>query len=200
MTYTKNPKIVKPKLNLKNTLLGLGFSSAVVISATQLTAPSEGLVLTPYLDVVGIATACYGTTNKNNIGVVIKDKVYTEQECTIMLAKELAEVEKQITPLIKVPVNDYQKAAFLDFSYNLGVGAFKNSSVLGFLNAGNTKASCEAMMKYVFAGDCREGQKGCVLTASGKWKLKLNGLIERRGLEMKYCLGEIKLQDDRNGN
>jgi lysozyme len=197
MTYTKNPKIVKPKLNLRNTLLGLGFSSAVVISATQLTAPSEGLVMAPYLDIAGVATTCYGTTDRNNIGVVIKDKAYTEQECTVMLANELAEIEKQITPMIKVSVNDYQKAAFLDFSYNVGVGAFQKSSVLGFLNAGNTKASCESLMKYVFAGDCKEGQKNCVLTASGKWKLKLNGLVERRNLEMKYCLGEIKLQDDR---
>jgi len=192
MAYTKKPKIVKPKLNLRNTLLGLGFSSAVVISATQLTAPSEGLVPNPYLDVVGVATACYGTTNKNNIGVVIKDKTYTEQECTLMLAQELQEIENKITPMIKVQINDYQKAAFLDFSYNVGVGAFQKSSVLGFLNAGNTKASCESLMKYVFAGDCKEGQKNCVLTASGKWKLKLNGLVERRELEMKYCLGEIK--------
>jgi len=192
MTYTKNPKIVKPKLNLRNTLLGLGFSSAVVISATQLTAPSEGLVLTPYLDVMNVKTACYGTTNKNNIGVVIKDKVYTEQECTIMLATELDEIEKQITPMIKVPINNYQKAAFLDFSYNLGTTAFQKSSILGLMNAGNTKAACAILMEYVFAGQCKQGMKDCVLTASGKWKLKLNGLVERRNLEMKYCLGEIK--------
>jgi len=197
MIYTKNPKIVKPKLNLRNTLLGLGFSSAVVISATQLTAPSEGLVLTPYLDVVNVKTACYGTTNKNNIGVVIKDKVYTEQECTIMLATELDEIEKQITPMIKVPINNYQKAAFLDFSYNLGTTAFQKSSILGLMNAGNTKAACTRLMEYVFAGQCKQGMKDCVLTASGKWKLKLNGLVERRELEMRYCVGDIKLQDDR---
>lgn len=186
------PKLKVPKMDMKKYLYGLGFSAAVVISATQLTAPSEGFVDRPYLDVVNVKTACYGTTNKNNIGVVIKDKVYTEQECTIMLATELDEIEKQITPMIKAPINDYQKAAFLDFSYNVGVSAFQKSSVLGFLNAGNTKASCESLMKYVFAGDCKEGQKNCVLTASGKWKLKLNGLVERRNLEMKYCLGEIK--------
>jgi len=189
------PKIVKPKLNMRNTLLGLGFSTAVVISATQLTAPSEGLVLTPYLDVVKIKTVCYGTTNKNNIGVVIQDKLYTEQECTIMLAKELQEIEKQITPMIKVKINDYQKAAFLDFSYNLGIGAFKKSSVLGFLNAGNTKAACEKLTDYVFAGVCEASQKDCVLTPSGKWKFKLKGLVERRGLEMRYCMGDIKLPD-----
>jgi lysozyme len=192
MTYTKKPKIVKPKLNLRNTLLSLGFSSAVVISATQLTAPSEGLVLTPYLDVVNVKTVCYGTTNKNNIGVVIKDKVYTETECTIMLAKELAEIEKQITPMIKAPINDYQKAAFLDFSYNVGVSTFKKSGVLGYFNAGNTKAGCEKLVEYVFAGVCEATQKDCVLTPSGRWKFKLKGLVERRNLEMKYCLGEIK--------
>ena len=192
MTYTNKPKVVKPKLNLRNTLIGLGFSSAVVISATQLTAPSEGLVLSPYLDPVNIVTTCYGTTDKNNIGVVIENKVYTEKECTVMLAKELEEIDRQISPLIKVPVTAYQKAAFIDFSYNTGVNAFKKSSILGFLNAGNIKASCEALMKYVFAGDCREGQKNCVLTSGGKWKLKLNGLVKRRELEMKYCLGDIK--------
>jgi lysozyme len=192
MTYTNKPKVVKPKLNLRNTLIGLGFSSAVVISATQLTAPSEGLVLSPYLDPVNIVTTCYGTTDKNNIGVVIENKVYTEKECTIMLAKELSEIEKQITPMIKVHINDYQKAAFIDLSYNLGVVGFKKSSVLGFLNAGNIAASCEALMRYVFAGDCKKGQRDCVLTSSGKWKFKLQGLVERRKLEMKYCLGEIK--------
>jgi len=157
-----------------------------------LTAPSEGFVDRPYLDAVGVYTTCYGTTNNNNIGVVIKEKVYTEQECTLMLAQELQEIEHKITPMIKVPVNDYQKAAFLDFSYNLGTTAFQKSSILGLMNAGNTKAACTRLMEYVFAGQCKQGMKDCVLTASGKWKLKLNGLVERRNLEMKYCLGEIK--------
>lgn len=192
MTYTKKPKIVLPKLNLKGMLIGAGFSTAVVISATQITATSEGLVLTPYLDPVNIITVCYGTTNSNNIGVTIENKVYTEKECTVMLAKELEEIDRQISPLIKVPVTTYQKAAFIDFSYNTGVNAFKKSSILGFLNAGNIKASCEALMKYVFAGDCKEGQKNCVLTSGGKWKLKLEGLVKRREIEMKYCLGEIR--------
>jgi lysozyme len=191
------PKIKMPKMDMKKYLLGLGFSAAVVISATQLTAPSEGFVDKPYLDAVGVYTTCYGTTNNNNIGVVIKDKVYTEQECTLMLAQELQEIENKITPMIKVQINDYQKAAFLDFSYNLGVGAFQKSSILGLMNAGNTKAACTRLMEYVFAGSCKQGMKDCVQTSSGKWKFKLNGLVKRRELEMKYCLGDIKVQDNR---
>jgi lysozyme len=106
--------------------------------------------------------------------------------------QELSEVEKQVTPLVKVPINDYQKAAFIDFSFNSGVPAFKNSTMLGLLNAGNTKASCEQLMKWVFAGNCKQGTKDCVDVGNGKWKLKLTGLVKRRELEMKYCLGEIK--------
>lgn len=189
------PKLKVPKMDMKKYLYGLGFSTAIILSATQLTAPSEGFVDRPYLDVVGVRTACYGTTDNNNIGVVIKDKVYTEQECTLMLAQELQEIENKITPMIKVPVNDYQKAAFLDFSYNLSVSAFQKSSILGLMNAGNTKAACARLMEYVFAGSCKEGMKDCVQTSSGKWKFKLNGLVKRRELEMKYCLGDIKIKE-----
>lgn len=48
------PKIKMPKMDMKKYLLALGFSTAVVISATQLTAPSEGFVDRPYLDSVGV--------------------------------------------------------------------------------------------------------------------------------------------------
>lgn len=195
MNLIKNPTPEKSRVSIKALLLSLGFSSAVIISATNLTAPSEGLITSPYLDGIGLKTVCYGTTNNNNIGVVIKDKTYTEQECTLMLAQELQEIEEKITPMIKVPVNDYQKAAFLDFSYNLGVSAFQKSSILGLMNAGNTKAACTRLMEYVFAGSCKQGMKDCVQTSSGKWKFKFNGLVKRRELEMKYCLGDIKMQD-----
>jgi lysozyme len=195
MTYTKNPKVVKPKLNLKNTLLGLGFSSAVVISVTQLIVPSEGIVLPPYLDPAGILTVCIGATNNNTIGFVIENKTYTEEECVILAAREAQEIEKRITPLIKTPINDYQKAAFIDFAYNKGIDAFKNSTILGLLNAGNIKASCEQLTRWVFAGNCKQGTKDCVEVSKGKWKLKLEGLVTRSELEMKYCLGEIKLQE-----
>lgn len=191
------PKIKIPKMDIKKYLIGLGFSSAVILSATQLTAPSEGFVDTPYFDPVNIKTVCFGQTENSYLKTKIENKQYSEEECVLMLAQELTEVEEQITPLIKVPINDYQKAAFIDFSFNTGVPAFKNSTMLGLLNAGNTRASCEQLMKWVFAGSCKQGTKDCVQTSSGGWKLKLNGLVERRDLEMKYCIGEIKSQDDR---
>lgn len=193
MSYTRKPKVVLPKLDMKKTLLALGFSSAVIISVTKLQAHSEGLVLDrPYLDSVGIATVCYGMTNKNNIGFLVEDRPYTEEECLILAARQAQEIEKQISPLIKVKINDYQKAAFIDFSYNKGVNAFKNSTMLGLLNAGNTVAACKQLTRWVFAGNCKQGEKDCIETSKGVWKFKLGGLVTRSELEMKYCLGEIK--------
>lgn len=189
------PKVKIPKMDMKKTLIAMGFSAAVVLSATQLTAPSEGFVDEPYFDPVNIKTVCFGQTENTYLKTKIENKKYTEEECVVMLAQELTEVEKEITPLIKVKINDYQKAAFLDFSFNNGVSAFKNSTMLGYLNAGNTKSSCEQLMRWVFAGSCKQGTKDCVQTSNGKWKLKLEGLVKRRGLEMNYCLGEIKVQE-----
>lgn len=186
--------VTKPKLDIKKYLVGAGFSIAVILSATHITAPSEGLVLRPYLDVTGVRTTCYGLTDNNNIKTKIQDKEYTEEECTLLLAKELQEVESKILPMIKAPINDYQRAAFVDFAYNKGVGAFQSSTMLGYLNAGNTKAACEQLTRWVFAGNCKKGTKDCVETSKGVYKLKLQGLVKRSELEMKFCLGEIKLE------
>jgi lysozyme len=193
MSRLQSPKVVRPNIDLKKTLMGLGFSSAVVMSVTQLTVPSEGLVLQPYLDPAGILTSCIGATNNNTIGFVIQDKTYTQEECVILAAQESQEIERRITPLIKVKINDYQKAAFIDFSYNKGVDAFKNSTMLGLLNSGNTKGACEQLTNWVFSGSCKKGQKDCVEVSKGKWKFKFQGLVERSELEMKYCLNGIKI-------
>ena len=107
---------------LQKKLVALGLSGAAVIAGVKLIAPSEGLVLHPYLDPVSISTVCYGQT-----GVKIENKIYTEDECAILLAEEIITIEERITPLIKVKLNDYQKAAMIDFTYNKGFEAFKNS-------------------------------------------------------------------------
>ena len=186
--------VTKPKLDMKKYLAGLGFSAAVILSLEHITAPSEGLVLPPYLDVTGVKTVCYGFTNNNNLGIKIKDKIYTEEECTLLAAKELQEVEHKILPMIKAPINDYQKAGFIDFAYNKGVGAFQKSTMLGYFNAGNTKAACEQLTRWVFAGNCKQGERDCVQVSKDVWKFKLQGLVTRSELEMKFCLGTIKLE------
>lgn len=99
----------------------------------------EGCVLTPYLDSVNIPTIGYGTT------VYSTGKKVTMADPAISLAqaeKELAHHVAHSIDLkscIKVPINANEEAALTSLVYNIGMGAFKQSTLLKYLNAGQTK-------------------------------------------------------------
>ena len=150
-------------------LAALGLSSAIVLAGAGTVAHFEEKSNAAYLDPVNIWTICYGET-KN----VKKGDYKTDEECLQSLAEDLVSHDKQMMALISVPINDYQHAAFLSFSYNVGVGAFSRSTLLKKLNASQYRAACDELLRWNKA-------KGKVL----------NGLTARREAERKLCLGEI---------
>ena len=77
---------------------------------------------------------------------------------------------KAVDESVKVKLNDYQKAALYSFTYNAGVGAFKSSTMLKKLNAGNTKGACDELRRWTYAG-------------GKQWK----GLVTRREIERELC-------------
>jgi len=154
-------------------LLAYGFTAAVAMSGGYLIAPNEGKVNTTYLDPVGIATVCYGNTGKE---AKLGNK-FTDAECLDQLAKDLASHDKQMMNLVRVPLTDYQHAAFLSFTYNAGVGNFKSSTMLRKLNSKDYEGACEELSKWVYAK-----------------KQKLNGLVTRRQQEKDMCLGKTKIE------
>jgi len=172
-------------------LIAAGFSSVVALTASQLSAPSEGEVNTPYLDVTHVRTVCYGQTDDNSSGTKVQDRKYSDEECVNMLGTELEAKRKEIEPLFKVKLNDYQEAAMLDFAFNAGVPALKQSSMLREFNNGNPEAACNSLLRWVFAGSCQAGTPDCVKTPSGKYMLKLQGLVVRREKEMQFCLNGL---------
>ena len=150
-------------------LAALGLSSAIVLAGAGTVAHFEGKSNTAYLDPINIWTICYGET-KN----VKKGDYKTDDECLQSLAEDLVSHDKQMMALISVPINDHQHAAFLSFSYNVGVGAFSRSTLLKKLNSSQYRAACDELLRWNKA-------KGKVL----------NGLTARREAERKLCLGEI---------
>ena len=44
--------------------------------------------------------------------------------------------KNQIKPLVKVPINDNELDALTSLVYNIGIGAFKKSTLLSLLNQG----------------------------------------------------------------
>ncbi|MFB5745086.1 lysozyme [Cedecea sp. S5-13] len=151
--------------SLKKTLAGLGAASALTI-ASFVIPELEGVRHTPYYDVAGVLTVCYGHTGDD----IIKSKKYTEAECQAMLDKDMLPFARSVERSVKVPVDEYQKAALISFSYNVGVRAFERSSVLRHLNAGNYKVACDGLRAWVWAG-------------GKQWQ----GLINRRDVEHELC-------------
>lgn len=138
---------------------------AMAIAAVLITS-LEGVEYKPYRDVVGVLTVCYGHTGPD----IIPDKTYTEAECKAMLDKDLQPFARSVERSVKVPASEYQKAALISFSYNVGVKAFESSTLLKKLNAGDSRGACDEMRRWNKAG--------------GKvWK----GLINRREVEREIC-------------
>ncbi|HEJ7065650.1 MULTISPECIES: lysozyme [Serratia] len=150
---------------LRKKIIGAAGGGALAIAAVLI--PSlEGIEYKPYRDVVGVLTVCYGHTGAD----IIPGKIYTEAECKALLNKDLVPFVRSVDRSVKVPASEYQKAALISFSYNVGVKAFESSTLLKKLNAGDSAGACDEMRRWNKAG--------------GKvWK----GLINRREVEREMC-------------
>lgn len=150
---------------LRKSIMGVAGGGALAISAVLI--PSlEGVEYKPYRDVVGVLTVCYGHTGAD----IILTKTHTPAECKDLLDKDLVPFARSVERSVKVPASEYQKAALISFSYNVGVKAFESSTLLKKLNAGDSSGACDEMRRWNKAG--------------GKvWK----GLINRREVEREIC-------------
>ncbi|WP_136484705.1 lysozyme [Vibrio sp. H11] len=146
-------------------VLAAAGASALTI-AVSMVKPFEGQENVPYYDVVGVLTVCFGHTGPD----IVEGKVYTQQECQSLLEQDLLAVKHQVDPLIPPTIPDTTRAALYSFTFNVGVGAFKRSTLLKRLNAGDLVGACNELKRWVYAG-------------GKKW----NGLINRRQVEEEVC-------------
>ena len=154
---------------LRAFLLAAGFSGAVVTGGA-LIAEHEGMVLGSYVDPVGIVTACFGHTGPE----LRLHQPYSEQQCLAMLADDLEVFDRQLTHLVRVPISNSERAAYLSFMYNVGAQNFSDSTLRKKLLRGDRIGACNELPKWVYA--------------KGK---KLQGLVNRREAERQLCLKEL---------
>lgn len=147
---------------------GLSMSGAYV--AVNLTVPSEGVSLETYLDPVGIQTYCIGSADFKGTA----KKSYTEDECVEIFVKDWIKHEKELDSL-KLPYSsDWQRAALTDFTFNVGIGNVRSSTLVSLIRQEKHESACEQLTRWVYAG--------------GKI---LKGLVTRRENTIPYCLGEV---------
>lgn len=125
----------------------------------------EGEVLTAYQDSAGIWTIGVGHTSDSKLKVTKGLKI-TAAQSDELLTHDLAEAEDAVSRLVKVPLNDNQFGALVSFTFNLGEGNLKSSTLLKKLNAGDYASVPSELNKWVNAG--------------GK---RLQGLVNRRKRE-----------------
>jgi lysozyme len=150
-----------------------GIVGGALVAALGLAVPFiqnwEGLRTTPYADVTGKQTVCFGETER-------PVKAYTPDECSVMLVARLASdyapaVIKCVPGLADRPK---QLSASLSLAYNIGTGAFCRSTAAKRFNAGDWTGGCDAFLMWRFAGG-RE----------------VAGLLNRRKAERALCLSDL---------
>jgi len=130
----------------------------------------EGLRLESYICPAGFLTVGYGSTGEH----VYPGQVITEKEAEELLRTDLWRFEDVVSCSVTVPLTDNEYAALVSFSFNVGCGAFKDSTLLRRLNDGEPKGR-------VFAEELPRWDK-----ANGE---PLEGLARRRKAEVDLALG-----------
>lgn len=131
----------------------------------------EGLKLSAYDDSTGVWTIGYGTTRYPNGQRVSEGDRCTLEQAKAYMQHDLKIFERAVNSAVKVPLKQNQFDALVSLAYNIGVGAFKNSTLLKKLNLGDYQEAANQFDVWVNAG--------------GK---RLQGLVNRRAIEKKLFL------------
>ena len=95
----------------------------------------EGFLAKPYKCPAGIPTIGYGATYyPNGLKVTMSDKAITEGQASTMLMNMLRTYEKSVDSFCRDDINQNQFDSLCAFSYNVGINALKNSTLLKKVN------------------------------------------------------------------
>ena len=154
----------KPRVSVNQKILAGAAAIAVAIAGYSV-QHFEGTRYIAYRDVAGVYTICEGHT----LGVKPGDTA-TPQQCEAFRSDDVAAANDAIDRCVKVPLSIGERAAYIDFVFNVGPSAFCGSTLVKKLNSGQHVAACDELLRWTFAG--------------GK---QLPGLVTRRQAEHKLC-------------
>lgn len=172
------------KHNPKKTVTGVVAAAGIAAAAMNPTVLDwnkhfEGFEPKVYIDAVGVPTIGYGHTRRAGTENFSNNAVWTEKYATRVLDKDMQKFAASVRRYITVPLTNCQLSVLTMFTYNVGPGNLKKSTLRRKLNAGNYDAVPSELAKWDFAG--------------GK---KLRGLTRRRMVEGKLwstnCTYKVK--------
>ncbi|HUV69280.1 MAG TPA: lysozyme [Terracidiphilus sp.] len=115
----------------------------------ELLKKSEGFRSQTYLDVNGFPTIGYGHRLLHPESF---PKGIDEAQASEILVSDVREAEQAVERLVKVPLQQGQFDALVDFCFNLGAGRLASSTLLKALNSGRYEAAAEQLLRWDLAG------------------------------------------------
>ncbi|MEM7771605.1 MAG: lysozyme [Cyanobacteria bacterium P01_A01_bin.37] len=108
----------------------------------------EGLKLQSYLCPADVWTIGYGSTDG-----IVQDMKISEGEADNLLEKDLVRFEKAVNTFVEVPLNDNEFSALVSLAFNIGIGAFKRSTLLKLLNKNKRAIAAREFDKWIWGGE-----------------------------------------------
>ena len=111
----------------------------------------EGLRLDAYICPAGVPTIGYGTTKVNGQSVKVPSTI-TESQANNYLQSDVKTFEQAVNSAVTVPVTQNQFDALVSFTYNLGPGNLRSSTLLKKLNAKDYAGAADEFPKWNKSG------------------------------------------------
>jgi lysozyme len=106
--------------------------------------------------------------------------VMSKEEGDTLLRRDLSTAEQAVRNYVLVPITQEQFDALVNFVYNVGVGAFKGSTLLRLLNAGDYKGASAQFPLWAKVTKV-DANGNAIFDANGKVvKVEHRGLMNRR--------------------
>ena len=105
----------------------------IMKTAAEIVKKFEGFSLKPYKDSAGKLTVGWGHLLK----VTEPVQPITLEHAQQLLIEDMREATNAINNYVTVPITDSQRNALISLTFNIGVTAFKNSTLLKKLNEGD---------------------------------------------------------------
>lgn len=112
----------------------------------------EGCRLTAYLCPANVWTIGVGHTAAMGDPSPVSGMRITEAEADAILRRDLAKIERDVDAAVAVHLNQRQFDTLVSFVFNVGIGAFRKSTLLKKLNATDYDAVPSELMKWNRAG------------------------------------------------
>lgn len=132
--------------------------------ALDLIREFEGFKGKAYKCPAGVWTIGYGFTDNVEEGDVI-----TKEKALQQLSKTIFYIRINLLTYVKVKLNLHELDALTSLVYNIGLHAFRKSSILRKLNEGDKAGACEVMLQWNKA----DGKELAGLTRRRKAEVKL---------------------------